>query len=121
MAIVVTASTGVVQTDTTQSTQVFRGTLTFSGSYVEGGDTVSLANAFGIQSLSLPLEVEIIQKIPTGQAPVYTLTYLYGSTTANGAIYIFDDVSSEELAAGAYASPFTDGVFEIKAYFPCFV
>jgi len=44
MAISVTIDSSYAQNDTTESTQVLRGTLHFSGNYVTNGDTLSFAN-----------------------------------------------------------------------------
>ena len=77
------------------------GPITVSGSYVVGGDALSLIGL--VQSDSLPDQVEIFEMPPVGTtASGCTYNYALGTTQANGKVQAF--LGGTQLTAETYAS-----------------
>jgi len=127
MAIAVTIDQTYAQNDTTQSTQIVRGTLHFTGNYVTNGDILSFANVYGIQSTSVPLRVFVYEAPPAGTAPGgYEYVFCPGTTIANGKLVVLVGAAAislpmAQLAAAAYPAGITGGVVKFEAIFNTFV
>lgn len=103
--------------DVTDREQFYVGTLTFSGSYSTGGDTLSFAVA-GVSSNSVPVRVEIYEQPSTSQtATGYSFIYALGTTIANGKVQIFS-TQGTQFAAGAYGSTFSTTVVKARVWLP---
>lgn len=91
MAATAKKSTGYPVTDTTQSTQIARGTIGLSGNYGGGatnGDTLDLSK-IGAQSSKPPVEVEIYEEPAAGTAPTgYKFLFAKGTTQKNGQLVV---------------------------------
>ena len=124
MAAVATVDSSYAQNDTTQSTQIVRGTVTLSGNYGTGsshGDTLSFAKIYGIQSTSVPLRVFIYEQPPAGTAPsFYSAVYQKGTTIANGAVN-FSLAGTEYTEGSAYSGAIATAVWKFEAVFSTFV
>jgi hypothetical protein len=126
MATVVTVDPTYARNDTSQSTQIVRGTITLSGNYgtsTSHGDTLSFANVYGIQSRSIPLRVFIYEQPAAGVAPTFfEATYQAGTTNANGAVN-FQKGGTELTEAVAYSSANvgSPAIWKFEAIFPTFV
>jgi hypothetical protein len=124
MAIVATIDSGYAQNDTTQSTQIVRGTLTLSGNYGTSsshGDTLSFANIYGIQSRSLPLRVFVYEEPAAGVAPsYYDAKYQLGSSIATGAVN-FSLAGTEYTEGSAYSGVLAAAVWKFEAVFAPFL
>lgn len=110
--------------DRTQAMQVVRGTLTLSGNYSSGGDTVSFAGVSDlIKSDQPPAEVYVYETTPAADGPgsLYTFTFLPGTTPANGVLVV--SLGGVQLAAGPYPDPPLVNGFQLSftAYFPMFL
>lgn len=78
------------------------GSITVSGSYVVGGDTLDLSQ-LGIPSNSVPDEVDIIEQPPSGTtASGCDYRFALGTTQANGKVQVFKGGTQE--TAVTYAS-----------------
>lgn len=80
-------------------------TVTLSGSYVQGGDTLSLSG-LGIPSSQAPFGWDFQSASGTAAQALNTYTYVPGTTQANGKIRCFIGAVAE-LAAGAYPAAAT--------------
>lgn len=79
-----------VPVDSTMTRFLVEGTLTFSGSYVANGDTMSFAGFDQIKSNSVPTRVEVYEQPPTTVVPGgYIFVFSPGTTQANGLLVIF--------------------------------
>jgi hypothetical protein len=91
-------------------TETVRGTMTFSGNYVAGGDTANLSGAtslLGERALfsgGVPLAVWI-----TG-INGYNFSYVNGTTPANGKVKVATASNTEHAAAGYVAGVSGDTV-----------
>jgi len=109
MAITATLTTGLALNDTTQATQIVRGTLTFSGSYVLGGDLMPL-NLYGVQSNYIPVRVLVYDYPAVGGTPTgYEFVYLSGTDPSNGRLYILQSgiafsAPNAQVPANTYAT-----------------
>lgn len=127
MAIEVSIDSSYAQNDTTQATQIVRGTLTFSGSYATHGDALSFADVYGIQSGSVPIRVFVYEAPAAGTSPSgYIYIFCPGTTNANGKLTVFTTGTASgdplnELAAGAYPAAITGAVVKFEAIFPTFL
>ena len=127
MAIAAAIDNTYARNDTTEATQIVRGTLTFSGDYATHGDTLSFANVYGIQSHTVPLRVFVYEAPPAGTSPSgYIYIFCPGTTIANGALTIFTTGTASgdplnELAAAAYPAGITGAVVKFEAVFSTFV
>jgi len=81
------------------------GTVVLSGSYVSGGDTLSVAG-LGIQSSLVPFSVQFESQSGTAAQAINQYTWVPGTTQANGKIRCFIGAVAE-LAAGAYPAAAT--------------
>jgi len=77
--------------------------IVLSGSYVQGGDTCSLA-ALGIKSSLVPFSFDLQSTAGTAAQAVNLYQWVPGTTQANGKIRCFIGAVAE-LAAGAYPAP----------------
>lgn len=107
-------------------------TVTPSGSYATGGDTLDLTAVFGTTGLpgysfptaSLPERVEIQSVKPTSaaQTNLFEYSYVPGTTLANGKFQVFTGAAAQtaltELSAGAYPAGVTAHVIEGVAIIP---
>jgi len=95
-----------------------QGTITLSGSYTQGGDTLTLAG-LGIKSSQIPFSFDIQSGAGTAAQALNTYTWVAGTTQANGKIRCFIGAVAE-LAAGAYPAAATGDlitaqfIFEIR-------
>jgi hypothetical protein len=102
--------------DTTGKEAIYQGTLTFSGSYTTGGDTLSFGNS-SILSNSIPNYVEVYEQPSSSQTAVaYKFIYSPGTTIANGKLQIFTNAGSQ-FAAGAYSTTFATTVVKFRVWF----
>ena len=88
------------------------GTITASGNYTTGGDTVSLALP-QIKSNSAPLFVDV-----KGQAG-YTYQFKPGTSMSNGLLGCYS--GGTETAAGAYPGGITGDIITFHAIFHKFI
>lgn len=94
------------------------GTIALTGSYVQGGDTLTLAG-LGIQSSLVPFAAQFESQIGTAAQAINQYTWVPGTTQANGKIRCFIGAVAE-LAAGAYPAAATGDlisatfVFELR-------
>lgn len=123
--------------DTTQSTQLVRGTLTFSGNYVAGGDVINFAiHPVGvisyITSAQRPIGMQFWEEPASGTAVAGIAGLLfYRNVTAfrpgssNGVIQIVSGATisggvltaGNELAASAYPASITGAKVFFEAIF----
>jgi hypothetical protein len=124
MSIKAAVDSTYARNDTTQATQIVRGTLTLSGNYGTNsshGDTLSFAGIFGIQSRSVPLRVLIYEAPPAGTAPsFYSAVFQPGTTNANGAVN-FSLAGTEYTEGNAYSGAISTAIWKFEAVFPVFV
>jgi len=100
MAAIATLSTGLAQTDTTQATQIVRGTIAFTGTMAAGGDFLAL-NLYGVQSNYPPLAVFVYEYPLVGAVVTgYSFVYLQGTDPSNGKLVPV--LGGVPLATGAY-------------------
>jgi hypothetical protein len=88
--------------------------LTFSGSYVAGGDTLNLTG-IGIESSGLPSSWASIQSQNLGSNGTEYM-WLQGTTMANGKIGITQG-AGVEVTAGAYPASITGDTVNALFYF----
>jgi len=82
------------------------GTITLSGSYTQGGDTVTLAG-LGIKSSQIPFfYTDPSSSAGTAAQAANSYNWVPGTTQANGKIRCFIGASAE-LATGAYPAAAT--------------
>jgi hypothetical protein len=125
MALAITVDKLLGIPDNTDKELVVQGVITFSGSYVTGGDPLSFANNNRIQSRALPLMVEVYEEPIAGTqtATGFDFVYAKGTTQANGTLQIIGPGTTgtpAQLAAGAYPAALTTPTTTVKfrAYFP---
>lgn len=103
--------------DTTQGSQLVRGTVAFTGSYPAGGDTLNLS-AYPTQSAQPPVLVLFTETPSASVAPSGCLYYYQpGTTTANGLIRV-TTAANTEVSAGAYPSEVLAANVSFVAIFP---
>lgn len=127
MAATVTPNSGLAQTDTTQATQVVRGTIALTGNYGGGathGDTLNLG-FYGVQSNLPPLEVEIFEMPPAGTAASgFIFGYAPGTNPQNGVLTVqqtgaaLSGPLAEYPQGTAYSAPLLAAVLHFRATFP---
>jgi hypothetical protein len=122
--------------DTTQSTQIIRGQLTFSGSYVSGGDTVNFSShAVGVAGLTStnqrPIQVNFWEEPASGTAVAGVSPLMYyrnvsaKPTAANGVIQVVSSATISggtltagvELSAATYPTAISGAVVYFEAVF----
>jgi hypothetical protein len=91
------------------------GTVALSGSYTQGGDTLSLAG-IGIQSSLVPFAMQFESQAGTAAQAINQYTWVPGTTQANGKIRCFIGAVAE-LAAGAYPAAATGDTISFMAQF----
>jgi hypothetical protein len=110
------------QNDTTQATQVARGTITLSGNYGTAGshgDPLSFG-LYGIQSHTL-IRVFIYEAPAAGTAPTgFQWGFAPGTTIANGKLTCFTG-TTEYTQASAYSSGQKAAVLKFEAVFAPFL
>lgn len=107
---------GTSRLDSTQSTQLVRGSIALTGSYTTGGDTLNLGGSTSpVQSAQLPLNITFteIATTPSGAA----FGFVPGTTLANGKLFI-NTAFETQLAAGAYDSTLLATSIYFVATFP---
>jgi hypothetical protein len=127
MAVNVTFPNVISKLDTTQSTQVVRGSITLTGSYVTGGDTMNLAKT-PVQSKARPISVLFWEEPVSGTNPSAMNFFYRNVSTApnatNGVLQITgagaggSGTQGTELSAGAYPSYLTGTIIKFEATFP---
>lgn len=129
MATKVTFSKTPPTLDTTQATQIVRGSIALSGSYVTGGDALSFVGN-PVQSNQRPISVRFWEEPAEGTVPT-ALVFSYRNVSAkpnvsNGVLQIQGagtmssgvPTAGDELAASTYPSILTGTVLEFEAIFP---
>lgn len=120
MAATPTLLTSQPQYDSTQATQIVRGTIALTGNYGSGtshGDVLNLA-LYGVQSNNPPLRVLIYEQPPAGTAPTgYQLGYAPGSNPSNGQITIMSAPATEYTEGSAYNAALLAAVIYFEAIF----
>jgi hypothetical protein len=115
MALTAVLSTGLAQTDTTQATQIVRGTITFAGNYVTGGEILNLA-LYGVQSNYPPLNV-FVYEYPLNGGAAFGSTFIYtaGTDPSNGRLMIFAGGVQQTTATPyqAYSNVSFEAVFAL--------
>lgn len=127
MAVNVTFPNTISKLDTTQATQVARGSITLTGSYVTGGDAFSLAKS-PVQSKARPIRVIFWEEPPSGTVPTGLEFYYRNVSTApnatNGVLQIggpgtgSSGAAGTEFTAGAYSAALLATVIKFEAIFP---
>lgn len=103
--------------DVTIKEAIFTGTITFSGNYPAGGDTLAL-NVKGLQSNAVPNRVEIYeQPASTQTATGYQFIYKKGTTLANGVCQI-NSTEGTQFTTGAYGTAFANTVIKARVWVP---
>lgn len=116
MAVVFALDNVLGNPDTTFRDGIYTGTLTFSGTYTAGGDTLSFAVA-GVLSNVAPLFVQVYEQPTTAQTAVGDVfIYAKGTTAANGKLQIF--TSSGSQYSGSPGTTFGTTTVKCRAWFP---
>jgi len=89
------------------------GTITASGSYATGGDTLDLSNQSFIPSAQLPKQASIFSQ--NGQ--VFSYVFIRGAALNNSKVKIYQ-AGGTELAAGAYPAGITGDIIAFSATYP---
>jgi hypothetical protein len=111
-------SAKVIDADPSGKTLYVCATLTFSGNYTTGGDTLDLTTLIGQQYLS---KVAVFGKLPlygfiSGSTSGFLYSWIVGTTLSNGKVQITGQqptsattgiIALSELAAGAYPAGIT--------------
>jgi len=130
MATVAKANKSLPVTDTTQSTQIVRGSITLSGNYGGGatnGDTLNLA-VYPTQSPKTPLRVLVYEQPAAGTAPTgYYFGYAAGTNASNGLLVVsqngaINSPATQITQGSAYPTALvtaaTAGYLKFEAIFP---
>jgi len=93
--------------DVTDREEFVSGVITFSGSYVTGGDTLSFAGTNKIQSRSAPNRVELYEEPLAASQTATGATFVFakGTTQANGKIQIFRPGAGTGTVASTSTAP----------------
>ena len=117
MAATATARTTQPILDTTQATQVTIWTVSLTGNYTSGGDTLDLS-AYPTQSAQIPIWVDFSESPTASVAPSgYNFYYQPGTTPANGLLRV-TSAAGTELTAGAYPAALLAALVVVYATFP---
>lgn len=112
----------VTSVDATQNGVIVEGTLTPSGNYTTGGDTVNFSTLAQIPSNGNARGlIEIAEQPASGSTPSGYLLYLIaGSTMANWLLFVGTAVAqpTTQLGAGAYPAGLLAATIQFRAYFP---
>jgi hypothetical protein len=117
MAATATESTGLAILDTTQATQIVRGTIALTGTY--GPDTLNLRPAKSkVSSSRAPIRVSFSEAPTATVTPSgYIFTYQAGTTPANGKLRITSAASTELTPTAAYSAALLQAVITYEAVF----
>lgn len=103
--------------DATEREGIYVGTVTFSGSYTAGGDTLNLANDQSIVSQVAPVRCEIYEEPSSSQTSTgYQFVYAKGTTLANGKIQI--NSSQGNPFSGSYGTTFASTKVRCRFWVP---
>ena len=117
MAAAVTARKARPIRDTSQATQIVRGTIALTGNYPAGGDTLNLSGA-PVQSAQVPVRVFFSEQPSATVTPSgYGLYYEPGTTPSDGKLRV-TSAAGTELAAGAYPAALLQANIVFEAIFP---
>jgi hypothetical protein len=117
MAAAATRRKTIPTLDSTQSTQIVRGTVTLTGSYPAGGDTLNLA-IYPNQSHQVPVVVWFTEAPSSTVAPSgYNLYYEPGTNASNGLLRI-TSAAGTELTATTYPAALLAANIIFEAIFP---
>jgi hypothetical protein len=105
--------------DYTAKNEIVYGTLTFSGSYATGGDTLNF-DAISKASRQSPIFVEIHE---TGVPSGYSYSYVASSDEGTGKVAVLEtgaavSTPQTQIAAAAYPAAITGATVIFKATFP---
>lgn len=107
--------------DSARTTFDVDGTITYSGSYPNNGDTLDFSQ-LGIPSNAVPVWCDIDEYTPAGQA-AYGANFLFlpGTLQNNGVVQIFNGTA--QIGANTYATIFgaIPVALRFNARFQCFV
>ncbi len=123
MAAKVVPTQGPVVADTTQATQIVRGTITLSGNYGGGatnGDTLSFSGMPNNPTNAVPLRVFIYEQPAAGTAPGgWRAIFCPGTTIANGVVAFFNGTTQlSQGAAYSGTAAVANAVWAFEAIFP---
>lgn len=120
MAATPTLLTSQPQYDSTQATQIVRGTIALTGNYGTGashGDVLNLAQ-YGVLSNNPPLRVLIYEQPAAGTTPTgYQLGYAAGANPSNGQLTIMNGAATEYTEGSAYNAALLAAVIYFEAIF----
>lgn len=120
MSAIATLTTGLVQNDTTQATQIARGSIALTATYGPGatsGDLLNLA-LYDVQSNAAPVRVLVYEMPAAGTAPTgYLFGYEVGSTPANGRLSIMTSEGVEYTQGSAYSAALLAAALFFEAIF----
>ena len=118
------ATVNVTSLDATQQGVIVEGTLTLSGNYPTGGDTVNFLSNAQIPSESSPrVPVQLTEQPASGSTPSGFFFWLIQGTTAANWLLFIATASGQpvtQLGAGAYPAALTAAGFTLafRAFFP---
>jgi len=109
--------------DVTDREEFVSGVITFSGSYVTGGDTLSFAGTNKIQSRSAPNRVELYEEPLAASQTATGATFVFakGTTQANGKIQIFRPGAGTGTVASTSTAPTITTVANASTAAPVYV
>ena len=103
--------------DTTQASQLVRGSVVLTDTYTSGGDTLDLSG-YPTQSAQPP-EIVLFTEQPSATVTPsgYIFTYQPGTTPANGKLRVTTSAGTE-FSAGAYSAALLQANVVFLALFP---
>lgn len=117
MAATVTFRKVLPVADSTQSTQILRGTIVLTGSYTSGGDTLNLGGKLGALSAKVPVLVFFTETPSATVTPSgYQFYYQPGTNPTNGKLRVTQSAGTE-FAAGAYSASLLQANVAFEAIF----
>lgn len=119
----------VAITDVEFTAQMFHiyGTITPTGTYPTGGDTLSFASLDQVKSDNVPVQGEIWSGRPTSsaQTALYLYSYVPGTSVANGKMQVFTGAAAQsglaEFSTAAYPAGVTADVIQFHFVFRKFI
>lgn len=105
--------------DYTATNEIVYGTLTFSGNYATGGDTLNF-DGISKASRQVPIDVEIKEtSVPSG----YFYSYVSSADEGTGKVAVLEagaavSTPQTQIAAAAYPAAITGATVKFKATFP---
>lgn len=118
MAIVCTLDNFLGNPDTLFKEAVYVLTLTFSGTYPTGGDTLNF-NVPGVLSLAAPTEGKIYEQPTVASGAVFTgyqFCLVKGTSSSNCKLQINSAVSTP--FSGSYGTTFATTIVKARVHFP---